>query len=207
MIQSGIDGAAAGDLNAALRAVFREGTARGGLARIGLAGLAERGWGGKTGTYQVERRVPALLSREQWTALRAWACGVEDIARPRLAGRGAALASAPAGSALGARTCEEADLPLNPAGVHGYGDASLARQLDELAAELEATAEKKTEVFHSFVALAPPARGGWPAVDNPAQGIVVAVLVDRETEDEKALAVQIGGELAAAVERWAAVRR
>lgn len=206
-----IDGPRAGYLNEALRAVVRDGTARGGLARIGLAGLPARGWGGKTGTYQMERRLPVLLSRAQWKALKAWACGVGGVERPRIAGGGVlvrSLSGAPPGGALGARACEDPDLPFNPAGVHVYGDPALAEQLDDLAEELERTAESKVETFHSFVALAPPERGtGWPAAENPAEGIVVAVLVDRETEDEKSIAVQIGGELAAAVERWAAFGR
>ncbi len=75
-----------------------------------------------------------------------------------------------------------------------------------MARELARAAESRTEVYHSFVAVAPPPRDGWPEVDNPAAGLVVAVLVDRQTRD-KSIAVRIGGELAAAVERWAVMAR
>jgi hypothetical protein len=83
--------------------------------------------------------------------------------------------------------------------------------LDELAAELVRTANRRTVIYHSFVAVAPPPRPDRqgilsPAVENPASGIVVAVLVDRETKDES-LAVILGGELAAAAERWALLSR
>lgn len=52
----------------------------------------------------------------------------------------------------------------------------------------------------------PPVRGEQPEVENPAAGIVIAVLVDRQTAD-KSVAIQIGAELAAAVERWATLAR
>ena len=55
---------------------MRAGTARGGLRRAGRRDLPDRGWGGKTGTYQVERGRPVGLSSEQWRHLRTWACGV-----------------------------------------------------------------------------------------------------------------------------------
>lgn len=96
---------------------------------------------------------------------------------------------------------------MNPAGIHAYQDGLGPRALDELAARLEKNARKEIEVFHSFVAVAPPARGEWPEVDNPAEGIVIAVLVDRQTEEEKSIAVIMAGELAAAVERWARLAR
>ena len=93
-------------------------------------------------------------------------------------------------------------MPLNPAGVHSYRGGELPAALDELAAELRRTAETDTLIYHSFVTLVPPSRGEAEAVKNPAEGIVVAVLVDRQTQD-KSVAIKIGGELAAAVERWA----
>ena len=57
----------------AIERMLRSGTARGGLTRIGLGDLPARGWGGKTGTYQVERRDPVGLTREEWRR-RVWAC-------------------------------------------------------------------------------------------------------------------------------------
>ncbi len=204
-------------LNRALAAVLTGGTARGGLWRAGRTDLPERGWGGKTGTYQVERQRLVGLSPEQWRRLRLWACGVAGVRRPIVARDGspvaelaAAVASAPTGSALGAGACEDPRFPLNPGGVHAYRRGDVPERLDRLAAELQRTAETEIEIYHSFVALAPPARGeiapSESRVPNPAQGIVVAVLVDRQTDD-KSLAIQIGAELAAAVERWAAAAR
>ncbi len=208
-----VDLAGAGILDQALTAVLRDGTARGGLRRAGRRRLPDRGWGGKTGTYQVERRHLAGLSAERWRRLRAWACGVDGADRPtvpraggRVAELAAGLAALPAGSALGARTCEHPSLPLNPGGVHSYRHGQAPVSLDDLADELERTAVTETEIYHSFVALALPARGQPDPEPSPAQGIVVAVLVDRQTDD-KSLAIQIGAELAAAVERWAASAR
>ncbi len=206
-------GAGAEILNQALSAVTRDGTARGGLVRVGRRHLVDSGWGGKTGTYQVERGRFVGLTSEQWRHLRTWACGVEGVARPRIAAgssRVAALAGelsrAPAGSALGARVCEGTDLPLNPAGVHAYRGGELPARLDELARELKMSAETDTLIYHSFVTLVPSPRGLPADVDNPAKGIIVAVLVDRQTAD-KSVAIKIGGELAAAVERWASSSR
>ncbi len=199
-------------LGQALSTVLSDGTARGGLWRAGRRRLAGRGWGGKTGTYQVERSRLVGLTSEQWQQLRAWACGVGGVKPPVInnAGSRAAelarlLGRAPAGSALGARVCEDTRFPLNPAGVHSYRDGELPARLDELAAELDRTAEADTLIYHSFVALVPATSGDPATAENPAQGIVVAVLVDRQTSD-KSVAIQIGAELAAAVERWAAMR-
>ncbi len=222
-------GSGAGILGQALRAVLRDGTARGGLWRAGRRHLPDHGWGGKTGTYQVERQHLAGLSPERWQRLRAWACGVEGVERPpippgsgRVADLAAVLARAPAGGALGARACEDPRFPLNPGGVHGYRGGELPARLDQLAAELTRSAETETEIYHSFVTLALPPRGEAVRGESdrgesdrgesdrgesdrepsPAQGTVIAVLVDRQTAD-KSLAIQIGAELAAAVERWA----
>ncbi len=205
-----IDGPAAEVLNRALSGVVRYGTAAGGFRRVGRRELAGRGWGGKTGTYQVEVQELVGLSAAEWERLRAWACGVGGVERPvihrggsRAAELAAALGAAPAGSALGARTCEDPDLPLNPAGVQAYGGGEMPARLDELAAELARSAETEIETYHSFVALVPPARGAEDEGDRTAEGMIVAVMVDRQTADGS-LAVQIGGELAAAVERWVA---
>ena len=199
-------------LNQALTAVLRDGTARGGLWRVGRRHLIGSGWGGKTGTYQVERARFVGLSRERWQRLRARACGVDGVEPPairptgtRVAELARLLARAPAGSALGARACEDTRFPLNPAGVHAYRGGESPARLDELDAELRRAAETDTLIYHSFVALVPPVRGETGA-PSPAQGLVVAVLVDRQTSD-KSLAIQIGAELAAAVERWAATAR
>ncbi len=209
-------------LNQALFAVVRDGTARGGLVRAGRRHLVGSGWGGKTGTYEVERSRLGLAT-DAWRHLRLWACGVDGVARPQSRRRRASgtptavrgnrvtelterLSRAPAGSALGARVCEDTRMPLNPAGVHAYRGGELPAALDELAAELQRTAETDTLIYHSFVTLVPPARGQATSSANPAEGIVIAVLVDRQTVD-KSVAIKIGGELAAAVERWAASAR
>ena len=211
----------AGAVNRALDAVLRPGgTAHGALYRLGLRDLADRGWGGKTGTFQVERSRWPHLDRDRWQHLRQWACGVEGVQAPRLPqaknteGRGVLrlarrLAEAPRGSALGARSCEGHRTPLNPSAVQRYGDPAQAAALDRLAEELERTAVRESPaIHHSFVAVATPSRpthdGAWvPSFESPAQGLVVAVIVDRETPKNPSIAVQIGAELAAAAERWA----
>lgn len=201
-------------INQALRAVISPdgagtaGTGWGAWRRQGLTGLRERGWGGKTGTYQVEKRRPRDLPESRWQELRQWACGVQGARRPRISAPrlAAELARAESGSARGARACEDSRRPLNPAGIHGYAPVAERRKLDDLAAHLQKTAQSDLQVFHAFAAVALPSRGGWPETPSAAQGLVVAVLVDAETRDE-AIAARIGAELAAASERWAALGR
>ena len=90
-----------------------------------------------------------------------------------------------------------------PVNNPGYGGGEMPARLDELAAELARSAETELETYHSFVALVPPQRGVEDEGERTAEGMIVAVMVDRQTADGS-LAVQIGGELAAAVERWVA---
>ena len=208
-----VDTAKAEILHQALTSVLRIGTARGGLRRAGRQRLAARGWGGKTGTYQVERQRLVGLSPDRWSRLRSWACGVDGADRPtirrdgsRVSELAASISQAAAGSALGARSCEDQDFPLNPGGVHGYRSGPMPSRLDELAHELERSAESETSIYHSFVALQPAAVGARQGGDSAARGLVIAVLVDRQTAD-KSIAIQIGAELAAAAERQCLVAR
>ena len=131
------------------------------------------------------------------------------------------------------RTCEDPDQPLHAAGIQRYqrynqaaatsprdgaaSDLSPPARLDraaDLLGELLA-GDRDTFTYHAFVLAALPtggetvcaARGVQPAVVSPAQGLGIAVLVDDETPDDPGVAVKIGGELAAAAERWASLRR
>ncbi len=214
-----LDVDAAAPLNEALRQVMLPtGTAFNRLQQTKLRSLPERGWGGKTGTYQVEEaRWPEWLIPEMdWRRLVAHACGVGGVEPPTLrssAGTGSGgkkiletlsrLVRAEAGSALGARTCEHPRWPLNPAGIQGYRDGPGPADLDAAAADLAALRTPRLRTYHTFVALAPPPRGGWPQIANPAQGVVVAVLVDHDTPSNREISVATAAELAAMVERWA----
>jgi cell division protein FtsI/penicillin-binding protein 2 len=209
-------------LNRALRAVISSGgTAWARSREPVLAPLREGGWGGKTGTYQVARRNwPRGFSQADWWRLRAWACGVEGAGRPalpaeldklrnpKIAGLVAELTSADRGSALGARACEDPSWPLNPAGVQGYNPGGLPESLDRFAEGLRrARGDGIPTVYHSFVAVALPPREGEAEAADPAAGLVVAVMVDRETPGDQKIAVEIGAELALAAGRWATLAR
>ncbi len=213
-----IDPQRAAVLNLALRAVLsRGGTAYSGLRDLHLTWLRDNGWGGKTGTYEVGKGGwPRQLRQDDWQRLVAYACGVEGAKPPsppaptrssegrEIAGLVSELIEGGWGGALGARSCEDPAWPLNPAGIQRYNGGDLPSRLDQLARTLrEIRTTGRTRTFHSFVAVALPGRGEWPETPNPAEGIVVAVMVDRETPGDPQIAVKIGAELAAAVERWA----
>ena len=123
----------------------------------------------------------------------------------RIAAARAQLQAAAPGAALGARACEAQARPLNPAGIQRYNSGMLPMRLDDLARDLRTyrATFNDTVVYHSFVIAALPPRGGWPQAPSPAQGLTIAVIVDRETPADREIAIKIGGELAAAVERWA----
>ena len=201
-------------LNAALLRVVSGGTATGKLNAIGFG--RDGAWGGKTGTFNRDVHVwpEARLGPEaDWVALTAYACGVLDAPRPApgvmgSAGTAAALASrlaaAPPGSASASRVCDQ-DRPLHPAGIHRYRPGPESAALDSLSLEVGRIRRSATvrATFHAMVLVALPPRGGLPRSRSAAEGIVVAVLED----DDMDVAVPVAGRLAAAVERWAAVRR
>lgn len=217
--------AAAGDaqrriLRAALRRVMTNGTGTRHLKSPRLSRLAaeDGNWGGKTGTYDLPVRgradfdtttgpIPGLTPA-QWRDLVEYACGVKGVERPagldRLAGPDAAkvwrLAEAGPGAALGAQICDSPVRPLHPAGIQDYRTGSFPALLDELAHKAHEAGRSKDEddrSFHAFVTVGLPSDDG--AGCHPAQGLVVAVLVD----DPNDVAVRIGGEIALAAERWA----
>ncbi len=180
-------------LRAGLRRVLEapRGTERGGTAyfplqRTGLGDLAARGWGGKTGTYEVERASwpEALIARRDWQRLVARLCGVEGVPAPGPSARPAAwsgsrrallsdletLRQAAPGAGLGSRTCEDPDQPLHPAGIQGYQrynqDASSAEpsppaRLDRAAGLLRQllSDDRETLTYHAFVIAALPPGG------------------------------------------------
>jgi cell division protein FtsI/penicillin-binding protein 2 len=206
-------------VNEALRAVVTDsGTAAGKLHRAGLDGLF-RQWGGKTGTYQrVVTAWPDFLGSERaWEDLVARACGVTGVAAPDVGQLARALArtSPPLadavlhlaadtpGAALGAVACEARVRPLVPGGIHNYRLTRATRALDEAAVRVRGLQRRDSTIdFHAFALVSPPARGGWPARGGAAEaeGLVVVVLVDHRAD----IAVEIGGRMAAAAERWAA---
>jgi cell division protein FtsI/penicillin-binding protein 2 len=205
-------------LNQALRAVLEPGGTA--AAKLPPARRGELwGWGGKTGTYDVERAAwpeVALGREEEWRDLVAWACGVEGVGRPAFAQARGALGPAAArraedvldagpGGAAGARVCEDAAAPLNPGGIHRYRGGSAPAALDALARAVEDLAARETtqSAYHAMVLVALPSRGGIPRQATAAEGIVVSVLVD-DTAD---LAVRIATQAAGAVERWAPFSR
>ncbi|WP_420129151.1 hypothetical protein [Longimicrobium sp.] len=203
-------------VTAALQAVVRAGTAWRALAPDVRGELVAAGWGGKTGTITPppppgSRVLPGEFD---WPKHLWHACGVRGVPLPppdeRGAGLHAALAkrgsSLPADSLLsifvgapgrgaGASACEA----LNPGGVQRFAPLGWADLLDRAASVFgpRAGAAESAESHHAFVAVAPP-RPGWPS-----SGIVVVVIVD----DAADIAVEIGGELARAVERWARFSR
>jgi hypothetical protein len=198
-------------LHSALRAVLQDGTARRFFGTPRWSGLRQR-WGGKTGTYSQETLPEAARGRRvEWQALVDWGCGVVfpfatppdvgslyDVLVPGLFAAAGRVAGAPAGSARGARACEDPAYPRNPAGIHAYGRHPARGELDAVAAALAEAPRgpRTTKTHHAFVLAALPGAGR-------AEGIVVAVLVD----DEPTEAVPIGADIALAVERWAEVSR
>jgi hypothetical protein len=185
---------------------LRPGDDRGRLQALSRA----RGWGGKTGTYELVtvseeslQGPAAALSREEWRDLVAYACGVEGVEPPRVApGADSALerlVRAGRGAALGALACDAGLSPLHPAGVQGYRTDDLPALLDDLVRQAGGGRQQRRETYHAFVAVSLPSAASGPC--RPASGLVIAVLVD----DEDDSAVRIGGELALAAERWATV--
>ncbi len=191
-------------LRQALQAVLGPGGTAAGSLENGRR-LLDAGWGGKTGTFEVDVPVRAYggMKGRQWRQLKAYLCGVEGVAPvrydnasfPRL-GR---LAAAGRGRGLGAGACEDDSWPLNPGGVQRYNSDDLPSVLDEVADCFAANTSRKS--FKSFVMVAPPT-----AAAN-VQGLVVAVIADHPVTDRasRAIAIRIGSDLAAAAQRWAEV--
>lgn len=210
--------AGAATLERALQRVVEPGgTAANAWRRAGGAGLRER-WGGKTGTYQMERFTLPGDVAEELAALTEHACGVIGTgpsprtgALAEYVGAGwdkaaTRVARAGWGAGRGAWACEEGMVPFNPGGIHGFargGEPALLDSLHQRVRDRQGRSRPLVTDYHAFVVLSTPGHGGAPARAGGAEGIVIAVLVD----DQSDIAVQIGAALAQLVERWAPAAR
>lgn len=200
-----LDSEAAPILHEALQAVLDRtvnGTAAPGLEHSKR--LRAVGWGGKTGTFEVD--VPQAsyggMNVRQWRRLKAHLCGVGGVppmhynnpAFPDLT----QLAAAGHGRGRGARACEKNSWPLNPGGIQRYHDDALPPLLDEVEKQF-ARPKKDKQIFKSFVMAATPMSG------SAVQGLIVAVIVDYPAAGDGYIAVKIGSDLAATAGRWAEV--